>query len=57
MLYAGRLESFKGVGTLLRAMKRLVAAMPTSRLVVTGDGSKRAALEGLAHRLGLAHRS
>jgi glycosyltransferase involved in cell wall biosynthesis len=55
VLYAGRLESYKGVGILLRAMKRLVAALPSSRLVVAGDGSKRAALEGLAHRLGLAH--
>ncbi|HWD72555.1 MAG TPA: glycosyltransferase family 4 protein [Actinomycetota bacterium] len=55
VLYAGRLESYKGVGILLQAMKRLVTTMPTSRLVVAGDGSKRAALEGLAHRLGLAH--
>jgi glycosyltransferase involved in cell wall biosynthesis len=51
----GRLSPEKGQDTLIRAM----ALLPPSRswrLAIVGDGAERAALEALAHKLGLADR-
>ena len=48
VLYAGRLVPHKGVGDLVRAMEGLDA-----ELLVVGDGSSRAGLEGLASKLGV----
>jgi glycosyltransferase involved in cell wall biosynthesis len=51
LLYFGRLSAEKGVGDLLRAMRRL----PELRLVVAGDGPERGELQGLAATLGLTN--
>ncbi|MWB97260.1 glycosyltransferase [Agromyces seonyuensis] len=50
--YVGRLEAHKGVDVLLRA----IALRPGRRLVITGDGPERPALERLAADLGIAER-
>lgn len=56
-LYLGRLVSEKGVDTLIRAFAKVVAdRQPTPpRLLIIGDGDRRAALERLAQDLGVAH--
>ena len=51
VLYFGRLSQEKGVGDLLRAMRRL----PHLRLVIAGDGPQESALRELAADLGLAN--
>ncbi len=48
----GRLEEQKGIAVLLRAL----VGVPEADLVVAGDGSRRAALEGLAASLGVLER-
>ena len=52
ILYAGRLEGFKGVYFVLRALKML----PAWRLIVCGSGSDEARLRRLASRFGVADR-
>lgn len=56
----GRLEAVKGQELLLRAWplveERLPKASRALRLVLVGDGSRRAALEALARELGIADR-
>jgi len=48
----GRLERQKGFDTLIRAL----ADLNDAALVLVGDGSERASLEKLAHRVGVADR-
>jgi glycosyltransferase involved in cell wall biosynthesis len=57
-LYLGRLVSEKGIDTLLRAFAQIVArrASAPPRLLIIGDGDRRAALEALARELGVAPR-
>lgn len=50
--YAGRLEAYKGVHVLLRA----VAVTPDSVLEIAGDGPQRGELEALSRDLGIADR-
>lgn len=50
----GRLEPQKGHDLLLEAFARLRRERPEARLLLVGDGRERAALEGLAARLGVA---
>ncbi|NJL34635.1 MAG: glycosyltransferase family 4 protein [Chloroflexaceae bacterium] len=45
LLYAGRLQTWKGVETAIRALPHL----PTATLLIAGDGEDRARLEQLAH--------
>lgn len=52
LLYAGRLQPWKGVETAIRAL----TSLPTATLVVAGDGEDRPRLTQLAHTLGLAER-
>ncbi len=52
ILFAGRLEENKRVDLLIDAVDRLRRAGKEVRLVVIGDGSRRAALEARAARLG-----
>ncbi len=55
VVYLGRLEARKDVGTLLEAMARVHAVLgeATPPLVIAGDGPQRGALEAQACRLGL----
>jgi glycosyltransferase involved in cell wall biosynthesis len=50
----GRLETQKGHRHLLDAWPRMIAEFPDARLLVIGDGSLRAELEGQARALGIA---
>ncbi len=54
VLYAGRLESFKGVDVLMRAVPQVRRAVPDVRVVIAGDGVHRAALAALSAELGVA---
>lgn len=51
--YVGRLEAYKRIDVLLRALVRVRAAVPSAELVVIGRGADRARLEALARELGL----
>ena len=56
LLYVGRLAKEKGVVHLIDALPRVVAACPTARLSIVGDGPEAANLGKRARRLGLAER-
>jgi glycosyltransferase involved in cell wall biosynthesis len=56
ILSVGRLIRIKGPEHLIRAMPRVVAADPSTRLVLVGEGEQRAALEALVRDLGLGAR-
>jgi glycosyltransferase involved in cell wall biosynthesis len=49
----GRLEPQKRYDILIRAFVRVRETLPQARLVIVGDGSQRAALDGLVRSLGL----
>jgi glycosyltransferase involved in cell wall biosynthesis len=51
--YAGRFVPEKGVEILLRAMKQVVARLPSSRLLIAGEGPQRRQLERLISELDL----
>jgi glycosyltransferase involved in cell wall biosynthesis len=53
VITGGRLQSYKQVDRIIEAM---ALTQPALRLVVTGDGPERAALEALAERRGLGTR-
>jgi glycosyltransferase involved in cell wall biosynthesis len=52
----GRLDPVKNLAALLRAQVALLAAQPSARLVIVGDGPEREALHAEANNLGLAGR-
>ena len=54
--YAGRLSREKGVEELVRAFGAASRHVPTSRLLIAGDGPERSALEGLVGTLGIGDR-
>ena len=54
--YVGRLERYKNVDVLLRALARLLPRFPDAELAVVGQGSDRARLERLAGELGVGPR-
>jgi glycosyltransferase involved in cell wall biosynthesis len=53
-LCVGRLNDQKGQDVLVRGWPRVVADLPTARLVLLGEGPLRAELEATATRLGVA---
>lgn len=53
VLYAGRLRTRKAVAVLLAAWKRVLAAHPSARLWIVGDGPQEAALRAQARDAGL----
>ncbi|NRA03023.1 MAG: glycosyltransferase family 4 protein [Myxococcales bacterium] len=55
--YLGRLEPYKNVDLLLRAMARLAERFPRTEIVVIGRGSAQSELEALARELGIAERT
>lgn len=54
IVFAGRLEDEKGVGTLLDAMPLVNAEFPSARLLVIGEGGAEARLRHHASQVGLA---
>jgi phosphatidylinositol alpha-1,6-mannosyltransferase len=56
LVTVARLEAFKGVDTVIRALRRLTAEFPDLRYAVVGDGSFRAGAESLAIAEGVADR-
>jgi glycosyltransferase involved in cell wall biosynthesis len=52
----GRLEKQKGFDLLLEAFAKVAGQLPTSALVIFGEGSERRPLEQQAHALGIASR-
>jgi glycosyltransferase involved in cell wall biosynthesis len=57
VVYVGRLERYKNVDLLLRALGRVAERVPDVSLQVVGEGSDRARLESLASQLGVAQRT
>ena len=55
--YFGRLERYKRVDLLLRALATLAPRLPELEIAIIGRGSRRASLERLASDLGLAART
>jgi glycosyltransferase involved in cell wall biosynthesis len=53
LLYVSRLERWKRVDMLLRAVAMLAAREPALRAAIIGDGEDRARLESLARELGI----
>jgi glycosyltransferase involved in cell wall biosynthesis len=51
-----RADVQKGVDVVLRAMPEILRRCPEARYVIVGDGNDRAALEGLAAKLGVTGR-
>ncbi len=54
--YVGRLEPYKRVDVLLRAVAPLTAVFPALEVAVIGRGSDRERIERLSHELGIASR-
>ena len=48
---AARINPVKDMGTLIRAFSKTVAACPTARLIIAGDGEQRRQMEALAAEL------
>jgi glycosyltransferase involved in cell wall biosynthesis len=57
VIYVGRLERYKNVDLLLRAVGRVAERVPNVSLQVVGEGSDRARLESLATQLGVDQRT
>jgi glycosyltransferase involved in cell wall biosynthesis len=55
--YVGRLEPYKNVDVLLKAMKLLGDRFPTAEIEIIGRGSARPGLEKLATELGIGDRT
>jgi len=55
--YVGRIEAYKHVDVMLRAVARLPADLRDVELLVIGRGARREALEALARELGIAERT
>jgi len=57
VIYLGRLESYKKIDVMLRAMAQLAARFPDAEISVVGRGQAQSGLEALARQLGLADRT
>jgi glycosyltransferase involved in cell wall biosynthesis len=53
--YAGRIEKVKRIDLLLEAFTAVRAQLPHARLVIAGEGSLTAQMQGLAGALGISH--
>ncbi|HZY69755.1 MAG TPA: glycosyltransferase family 4 protein [Thermoplasmata archaeon] len=54
IVYVGRLEPYKRVGDLIRAVAELARSGARPRVEIVGDGAERRNLESLARRLGVS---
>lgn len=54
VLFVGRVERLKGVEWLVRSMQKVVAELPSARLVLVGSGSDEARIERVVGECGLA---
>jgi 1,2-diacylglycerol 3-alpha-glucosyltransferase len=52
-LFIGRIAKEKSISTLLEAYKEVISLVPTSRLVIVGDGPEKQALMYLAEKLNI----
>jgi glycosyltransferase involved in cell wall biosynthesis len=57
VVYVGRLEVYKKVDVMLRAMALLGDRFPDAEITIIGRGEAREQLESLSHELGLAERT
>ncbi|MCS5636104.1 MAG: glycosyltransferase family 4 protein, partial [Myxococcota bacterium] len=57
VIYVGRLEVYKKIDVMLRAMAKLSDRFPRAPIVIVGRGPARPGLEALARDLGLADRT
>ncbi|HIF95542.1 MAG TPA: glycosyltransferase family 1 protein [Myxococcales bacterium] len=57
VIYVGRLEVYKKIDVMLRAMANLTDRFPETPIVIVGRGPARSSLETLAQELGLAERT
>lgn len=57
VIFVGRLEAYKKVDVMLRAMKRLEGRFPEAEIVIIGRGPAAEGLERLATELGLGPRT
>jgi glycosyltransferase involved in cell wall biosynthesis len=57
VVFVGRLETYKKVDVMLRAMAKLTPRFPTANIVIIGRGPASAELADLAEALGLAART
>jgi glycosyltransferase involved in cell wall biosynthesis len=57
VVYVGRLEAYKHVDVMLRAMAQLSGRFPAAEILVIGKGAARQGLEALAKELGIAERT
>lgn len=55
--YVGRLEPYKNIDLILRAMALLADRLPDVEIVIIGQGADRPRLESIARELGLAERT
>jgi phosphatidylinositol alpha-mannosyltransferase len=53
ILFLGRLDGRKGITVLLRAMPDVLQRLPTSRLIVVGEGPEEQKARALTERLGI----
>lgn len=53
ILYLGRLQPYKSIDTLIKAMKLVIKKHPRAILRIAGFGESRLSLEKLTHKLGL----
>ena len=56
LLTVARLDPYKGVDTVIRALPAILERVPGLRYVVAGSGAGREMLEKLAHKAGVAER-
>lgn len=53
LVYAGRLESYKGVGYLVEALQKIVSEFPDTHLFIAGDGKEKENLIDMTEKLGV----
>jgi glycosyltransferase involved in cell wall biosynthesis len=55
IVFVGRLRRYKGMDWVIRTLPKLLARVPSARLLVIGEGPHAGALKLAAARLGVAH--